>query len=242
MVVVRADGNCAPVAGAVVDIWHANAAGKYSDVGSEGTSGKKYLRGLQVSDANGQVKFTTIFPGWYQGRAVHIHFKVRDLRRHEPDVRVHLAAVLRARRRRARSTAPACTPRAATRRRRTRRTASTAATARSSSSRSTPDGNGGYAGTFVVGVSGLPSVDGHAAPTHGHEHRRRRDRLDALPAHEDRPAHPARVEHADRVRRRHRAPVALGHDDRAQDRAASRPARAPSSCASRCARPAARRG
>src|SRR5204862_5512534 len=77
MVVVRADGNCAPVAGAVVDIWHANAAGKYSDVGSEGTSGKKYLRGLQVSDANGRVTFTTIFPGWYEGRAVHIHFKIR---------------------------------------------------------------------------------------------------------------------------------------------------------------------
>ena len=77
MVVVRADGSCAPVSGAIVDIWHANAAGKYSDISSEGTSGKKYLRGLQASDANGQAKFTTIFPGWYQGRAVHIHFKVR---------------------------------------------------------------------------------------------------------------------------------------------------------------------
>jgi protocatechuate 3,4-dioxygenase beta subunit len=77
MVVVRADGNCAPVQGAAVDIWHTNAAGKYSDISSEGSAGKKYLRGLQVSDANGQAKFTTIYPGWYSGRAVHLHFKVR---------------------------------------------------------------------------------------------------------------------------------------------------------------------
>ena len=41
------------------------------------TSGQKFLRGHQVSDANGLVKFTTIYPGWYPGRAVHIHFKVR---------------------------------------------------------------------------------------------------------------------------------------------------------------------
>ena len=77
MVVVGADASCAPVEGAIVDIWHANSAGKYSDIGSEGTSGKKYLRGLQATDANGQANFTTVFPGWYSGRAVHIHFKVR---------------------------------------------------------------------------------------------------------------------------------------------------------------------
>lgn len=77
MVVVRADSSCAPVQGAVVDIWHADATGKYSDIASEGTSGKRYLRGLQETDANGAASFTTIFPGWYAGRAVHIHFKVR---------------------------------------------------------------------------------------------------------------------------------------------------------------------
>ena len=77
MVVVRADASCAPVQGAVVDIWHADAGGKYSDIASEGTSGKRYLRGLQATDANGAANFTTIFPGWYSGRAVHIHFKVR---------------------------------------------------------------------------------------------------------------------------------------------------------------------
>ena len=53
MVVVRADASCAPVQGAVVDIWHADATGKYSDIASEGTSGKRYLRGLQATDANG---------------------------------------------------------------------------------------------------------------------------------------------------------------------------------------------
>ena len=77
MVVVGANAGCAPVQGAVVDIWHANAAGKYSDIASEGTSGRKFLRGLQATDANGAASFTTVFPGWYSGRAVHIHFKVR---------------------------------------------------------------------------------------------------------------------------------------------------------------------
>ena len=68
-------GTCAPVPGAQVDIWHCDAAGNYSDVGS--TSGQKYLRGYQVTDANGAARFTTVFPGWYSGRAVHIHFKIR---------------------------------------------------------------------------------------------------------------------------------------------------------------------
>jgi protocatechuate 3,4-dioxygenase beta subunit len=70
--------NCisTPLIGAVVDIWHCDAAGTYSDVAGTG-AGKKFLRGYQMADRNGQVKFTTVFPGWYRGRAVHIHFKVR---------------------------------------------------------------------------------------------------------------------------------------------------------------------
>ncbi len=68
---------CAPLAGAVVDLWHCDAAGLYSDIQSEGTAGKKFLRGYQLTDANGIASFTTIYPGWYTGRAVHIHFKVR---------------------------------------------------------------------------------------------------------------------------------------------------------------------
>jgi protocatechuate 3,4-dioxygenase beta subunit len=77
---VSAVGNagCTPLAGATVDVWHCDAAGVYSDSGGN-TAGKKFLRGHQVTDANGAVRFTTIYPGWYPGRAVHIHFKVRML-------------------------------------------------------------------------------------------------------------------------------------------------------------------
>lgn len=71
------NASCAPFTGAMVDIWHADANGKYSDESSEGTSGKKFLRGYQVSDANGKATFTTIYPGWYSGRAVHIHVRIR---------------------------------------------------------------------------------------------------------------------------------------------------------------------
>ncbi|HEX6714630.1 MAG TPA: intradiol ring-cleavage dioxygenase [Thermoleophilaceae bacterium] len=69
--------DCAPVEGAQVDIWHANAGGKYSDESANGTVGEKWLRGYQVTDSDGKVEFTTIYPGWYSGRAIHIHFKVR---------------------------------------------------------------------------------------------------------------------------------------------------------------------
>lgn len=70
---------CAPLTGAVVDIWHNDARGEYSDVRDRryDNRGKQFLRGYQLTDANGAVSFTTIHPGWYPGRAVHIHFKVR---------------------------------------------------------------------------------------------------------------------------------------------------------------------
>src|SRR5262249_37424492 len=71
------DDACTPLGGAVVDIWHCNALGVYSDEQVEGTAGKKYLRGYQIADADGMVQFTTIYPGWYTGRAVHIHCMVR---------------------------------------------------------------------------------------------------------------------------------------------------------------------
>jgi protocatechuate 3,4-dioxygenase beta subunit len=66
---------CAPIKGAAVDIWHADAAGNYSGFGSD-TSSRTFLRGIQKTDQNGLALFTTIYPGWYQGRAVHIHVKV----------------------------------------------------------------------------------------------------------------------------------------------------------------------
>jgi protocatechuate 3,4-dioxygenase beta subunit len=77
MLVVRADGDCAPVENATVDIWHCNAKGLYSDESANSTVGKKYLRGYQVTGTDGKAEFVTIYPGWYSGRAIHIHFKVR---------------------------------------------------------------------------------------------------------------------------------------------------------------------
>jgi protocatechuate 3,4-dioxygenase beta subunit len=69
---------CVPLQGAKVEVWHCDAAGTYSDVSDPGfsTKGQKYLRGFQTTDANGAATFTTIYPGWYSGRTVHIHFKV----------------------------------------------------------------------------------------------------------------------------------------------------------------------
>ena len=72
--VVNTNNSCAPVSGAVVDIWQCDADGNYSQYGSE--RNLTYLRGLQTTDANGRVTFVTIYPGWYQGRATHIHVEV----------------------------------------------------------------------------------------------------------------------------------------------------------------------
>jgi protocatechuate 3,4-dioxygenase beta subunit len=75
-VVSQVDGSaCVPLEGVLVDVWHCDAAGDYSDVGGE--VGHDYLRGYQHTLADGSASFTTVYPGWYQGRAVHIHFKVR---------------------------------------------------------------------------------------------------------------------------------------------------------------------
>lgn len=77
-----ANGACTPYKDAMVDIWQCDAMGLYSDVrdmnGLFNTAGQKFLRGYQLTDAAGVAKFTTVYPGWYQGRTVHIHFKVRS--------------------------------------------------------------------------------------------------------------------------------------------------------------------
>ena len=72
-------GDCQPLAGAQVDIWHCDALGVYSDVQDPDftTIGQKFLRGYQVTDARGEARFVTVYPGWYPGRTVHIHFKIR---------------------------------------------------------------------------------------------------------------------------------------------------------------------
>ena len=75
-VVSQVDGSaCIPLEGVLVDVWHCDALGNYSDVGSE--QGHDYLRGYQKTDSSGKARIVTIYPGWYQGRAVHIHFKIR---------------------------------------------------------------------------------------------------------------------------------------------------------------------
>jgi len=84
--VFDADSGNKAVNGAHIDIWHANAYGLYSDEGSQqvgggtsasNTKGQNFLRGYQVTDDDGAVRFTTIYPGWYSGRAIHIHVRVR---------------------------------------------------------------------------------------------------------------------------------------------------------------------
>ena len=73
---------CESVAKARVDLWHSDAIGVYSGYTGQGdkadisTVGKTFLRGTQFTDEGGWVSFDTIYPGWYAGRATHIHFKV----------------------------------------------------------------------------------------------------------------------------------------------------------------------
>ncbi|MEL6615921.1 MAG: twin-arginine translocation pathway signal protein [Bacteroidota bacterium] len=76
--VSRVDGNaCTPLQGAIVDIWHCDARGAYSGFASEGTEGSTVCRGYQRTNADGEASFVTVYPGWYRGRAVHLHLKVR---------------------------------------------------------------------------------------------------------------------------------------------------------------------
>jgi protocatechuate 3,4-dioxygenase beta subunit len=74
-------GACAPLEGAVVDLWQCDADGVYSDAKDPryfDTIGRKFLRGYQVTDRNGLAKFITIYPGWYPQRTPHIHYKIRS--------------------------------------------------------------------------------------------------------------------------------------------------------------------
>jgi protocatechuate 3,4-dioxygenase beta subunit len=72
-------GECRPISDAQVDVWHCDAMGVYSDVQDPGfkTLGLKFLRGHQITDAEGNARFLTVYPGWYPIRTVHIHFKIR---------------------------------------------------------------------------------------------------------------------------------------------------------------------
>lgn len=73
------EGRCTPLHGARVDLWQCDADGLYSDVTDwqKSTVGQRFLRGYQLTDRKGHATFTTIYPGWYPNRAVHVHFKIR---------------------------------------------------------------------------------------------------------------------------------------------------------------------
>jgi len=82
LTVASVGGNsCTPIEGTRVDVWQCDANGQYYDVSDANqgfdNTGKKFLRGYQLTNANGAVQFNTIYPGWYSGRAVHIHFTIR---------------------------------------------------------------------------------------------------------------------------------------------------------------------
>ena len=66
---------CKAIPGAAVDIWHCDAGGVYSGFGT-GAANHTFLRGIQRTNAHGLALLETIYPGWYQGRTVHIHVKV----------------------------------------------------------------------------------------------------------------------------------------------------------------------
>jgi len=76
--VVDINDNCNPIANARVDIWHTDKEGVYSGFSQPGanTVGETFMRGIQMTNVNGEVRFHTIYPGWYPGRITHIHFQV----------------------------------------------------------------------------------------------------------------------------------------------------------------------
>ena len=79
--ITNSNSSCSPLVGALVDIWHCDKEGNYSEYGGTGMQSINYqsvhfLRGRQVTDSEGYVTFTTIFPGWYSGRTTHIHVHV----------------------------------------------------------------------------------------------------------------------------------------------------------------------
>jgi protocatechuate 3,4-dioxygenase beta subunit len=78
LTIVNTSAGCAALANAAVAIWQCDAEGHYSEYSQPGYNGtgQTYLRGLQTTDANGQVSFQTVYPGWYAGRATHIHVEV----------------------------------------------------------------------------------------------------------------------------------------------------------------------
>jgi len=83
LTIVNKTNNCKPLTGAHVDIWHCDKDGNYSEYGNHpmqrtDLTSAHFLRGRQITDANGNVSFLSVYPGWYHGRAPHIHIEVFD--------------------------------------------------------------------------------------------------------------------------------------------------------------------
>lgn len=78
LTVVNINNECKPIANARIDIWHTDKDGVYSGYNQPraNTVGETFMRGIQITDANGIAEFKTIYPGWYDGRITHIHFQV----------------------------------------------------------------------------------------------------------------------------------------------------------------------
>lgn len=80
LVVQVQSAECSPLRDLVVDVWHCDADGVYSgfagQLGGLDTTGETFLRGTQVTGADGVAEFATVYPGWYPGRTTHVHFKV----------------------------------------------------------------------------------------------------------------------------------------------------------------------
>src|SRR5262245_19641720 len=76
--IVNVNNQCAPILTAMVYVWHCDKDGYYSGYNQNGADlrGQTFLRGVQTTDTSGRVTFNTIYPGWYPGRATHIHFRV----------------------------------------------------------------------------------------------------------------------------------------------------------------------
>ena len=79
--VENTNANCEPLIGALVDIWQCDAKGNYSEYSGQldgSFTNKHFLRGRQSTDVNGVASFISIYPGWYPGRAPHLHLEIKN--------------------------------------------------------------------------------------------------------------------------------------------------------------------
>ncbi len=83
LTILDRNNGCQPMAGVIVDVWHCDKDGLYSEYGEHRLQKtdmreEHFLRGRQTTDSNGKVAFTSIFPGWYTSRSTHIHYEVKS--------------------------------------------------------------------------------------------------------------------------------------------------------------------